>query len=63
MIRSERAERACEKEVESPPLREGVRGRRHYRTPRLKMHGRVAELTRFGGSMVVDSGGGLGNLN
>lgn len=34
--------------------------RRTYRPPRLECHGRLAEVTCFGGSQVVDSGGGLG---
>lgn len=34
--------------------------RRRYRPPRLECHGRLAELTRFGGSQIIDSGGGLG---
>jgi hypothetical protein len=34
--------------------------RKPYRTPRLECHGRLVDLTRFGGSQVVDSGGGLG---
>lgn len=38
-----------------------VRGaRRPYRAPRLACHGTVVDLTRFGGSQVLDSGGGLG---
>jgi hypothetical protein len=31
-----------------------------YRPPRLECHGRLSEVTRFGGSQVVDSGAGLG---
>ena len=34
--------------------------RRRYVPPRLECHGRLAEVTRFGGSEIVDSGGGLG---
>jgi hypothetical protein len=34
--------------------------RRRYRRPRLECHGRLAEVTRFGGSQIIDSGGGLG---
>lgn len=34
--------------------------RRPYRPPRLSCHGRLVDLTRFGGSEVLDSGGGLG---
>lgn len=34
--------------------------RRPYRAPRLLCHGTVVDLTRFGGSQVLDSGGGLG---
>lgn len=37
------------------------RSRRPYHPPRLECHGRLAELTRFGGSQIIDSGGGLGN--
>lgn len=37
------------------------RPRKPYSAPRLKAYGRLAELTRFGGSQVVDSGAGLGN--
>lgn len=32
------------------------RPRRPYAPPRLTVHGRLAEMTRFGGSEVVDSG-------
>ncbi|MDX1503671.1 MAG: lasso RiPP family leader peptide-containing protein [Thermoanaerobaculia bacterium] len=35
--------------------------RQPYRSPRLTSYGRLAEVTRFGGSQVVDSGSGLGN--
>ncbi len=35
--------------------------RRPYQPPRLECHGRLAELTQFGGSQILDSGGGLGN--
>lgn len=34
--------------------------RRAYRSPRLERHGRLAEVTRFGGSQIIDSGAGLG---
>jgi hypothetical protein len=43
--------------VDSAPARTG---RRPYRAPRLACHGTVVDLTRFGGSQVLDSGGGLG---
>lgn len=33
-------------------------GPKPYRRPRLVTYGRLAEITRFGGSQVVDSGGG-----
>lgn len=33
---------------------------RPYATPSLTAYGRLTDLTRFGGSIVVDSGGGLG---
>jgi hypothetical protein len=36
------------------------RGRRPYRSPRLEDLGRLAEVTQFGGSEIVDSGSGLG---
>ena len=36
--------------------------RRSYRPPRLECHGRLVELTRFGGSQTIDSGSGLGRL-
>lgn len=39
----------------------GRRPRRPYHPPRLECHGRLAELTQFGGSQILDSGGGLGN--
>lgn len=32
-----------------------------YRPPRLVAYGRLADVTQFGGSQVVDSGGGLGS--
>lgn len=38
------------------------RSRKPYRRPRLVSYGRLAELTQFGGSQVVDSGNNLGNL-
>ena len=34
--------------------------RKPYRAPRLERHGRLIDLTQFGGSDVVDSGGNLG---
>lgn len=33
-----------------------------YRSPRLVSYGRLTEITRFGGSQIVDSGNNLGNL-
>jgi hypothetical protein len=44
----------------APPA--AARARRPYRTPRVIRYGRLAELTEFGGSQVVDSGNNLGNL-
>ena len=44
----------------APPA--AARARRPYRTPRVIRYGRLAELTGFGGSQVVDSGNNLGNL-
>lgn len=35
--------------------------RQPYCAPRLECHGRLADVTRFGGSQIIDSGGGLGN--
>jgi hypothetical protein len=43
-----------------PPFRS--RSRKPYRPPRLVVYGSLTEITRFGGSEVVDSGGGLGAL-
>lgn len=44
-----------------PESRGGEHGaRRPYLAPRLERHGRLAEMTRFGGSQIVDSGSGLG---
>lgn len=37
--------------------------RKSYHQPRLRSYGTVVELTQFGGSLDVDSGGGLGNLS
>lgn len=31
-----------------------------YRAPRLVAYGRLTDVTRFGGSEIVDSGSGLG---
>jgi hypothetical protein len=42
----------------APPAGHGPR--RAYTPPRLEPLGRLAEVTRFGGSQIVDSGGGLG---
>jgi len=39
-----------------------ARAPKPYRAPRLTRYGRLAELTEFGGSQVVDSGAGLGQL-
>lgn len=33
---------------------------RPYRAPRLVAYGCLTDVTRFGGSQIVDSGGGLG---
>lgn len=35
-------------------------GTKPYRAPRLVVYGCLTEVTRFGGSQVVDSGSGLG---
>lgn len=34
--------------------------RKPYRAPRLELHGTLIDLTAFGGSQAIDSGGGLG---
>lgn len=52
-------EEGTEGEVPAPPP--GRVGRAPYRPPRLTIYGRLADLTRFGGSQVVDSGG-IGNI-
>lgn len=49
-------------EERRPPPGGSGRTRKPYRAPRLTEYGRLTELTRFGGSQVVDSGGGLGNM-
>lgn len=46
--------------AESPPP-PSAGAARTYRRPCLERHGRLAEVTRFGGSQIVDSGGGLGD--
>lgn len=33
-----------------------------YEPPRLERYGRVSDLTCFGGSQIIDTGGNLGNL-
>ncbi len=63
MRRLEESRKAVGKTAEyapESPLR--GRERKAYRAPRLKVFGRIAELTRFGGSQAVDSGVGLGNI-
>jgi hypothetical protein len=48
---------------EGAPAREAstpARGPRPYRSPRLVTYGRLTDVTRFGGSQIVDSGSGLG---
>lgn len=38
--------------------------RKPYSAPRLECHGRLVDLTRFGGSQTIDSGASsLGNLS
>lgn len=46
---------------EAGPVSE-ARPRKPYRPPRLVTYGRLTDLTRFGGSQTLDSGGDLGNL-
>jgi hypothetical protein len=45
------------RDVRREPLRAALKP---YRAPRLERHGRLIDLTQFGGSQVVDSGGNLG---
>ena len=44
----------------APCLSPGTQAKKPYHTPELKCFGRVADLTQFGGSVVLDTGGGLG---
>lgn len=58
-----RAPGAVRTAEEGAPDREAgslVRGPRPYRAPRLVTYGRLTDVTRFGGSQIVDSGSGLG---
>lgn len=43
-----------------PPTGVGPVPARPYAPPRLERYGRLAEITHFGGSQVVDSGTSLG---
>lgn len=45
----------------SEPLLE-PRSPRPYHSPRLVRYGRLTDITRFGGSQVLDTGGNLGDL-
>lgn len=38
----------------------GSEARRRYQQPSLRAYGKLVDVTRFGGSVVVDSGFGLG---
>lgn len=49
---------------DTPPRQSGRSGQRPgdllpYHPPSLVRYGRLSELTRFGGSEILDSGGGL----
>ncbi len=62
MSRLEESQQPTQKSSEPGlPAPQGRPLRKPYQPPRLRAYGRLAELTRFGGSQVVDSGGGLGN--
>lgn len=62
MSRLEKSQQPTQETAEpSRPSQTRGGGRKRYSAPRLKAYGRLAELTRFGGSQVVDSGAGLGN--
>lgn len=58
--RPNRPSRSADGRSDPSAARPGTR--RAYRPPRLKEYGRLAELTRFGGSEILDSGSGLGDL-
>jgi hypothetical protein len=45
-----------------PRSEKSARPRAAYRAPRLERYGKLAEVTHFGGSQMVDSGGNLGNI-
>lgn len=61
--RSEPALRPGDREPAVPgALAEPGRAKLAYRPPRLVCYGRLAEVTQFGGSQLVDSGNNLGNL-
>ena len=48
----------------TPDLAESVVGsptKKPYAKPCLKYYGALVDITQFGGSQFVDSGGGLGN--
>lgn len=47
-------------ERSEPGPETGGKGRRRYQRPSLRAYGRLVDVTRFGGSQVVDSGFGLG---
>lgn len=58
------SESKVEVEAGCPRAPDGAQPRREYVPPRLECHGRLVDLTRFGGSQTVDSGASsLGNLS
>ena len=54
------ATRSAEEDVAAREPRTPGRGPKPYRSPRLVTYGRLTDVTRFGGSQIVDSGSGLG---
>lgn len=46
--------------LEAPSPSSPASPRRPYSAPQLQSLGRLSRVTRFGGSEVIDSGGGLG---
>lgn len=49
--------------ADSEPIPEPrARSPRPYHPPRLVAYGRLTDITRFGGSQTLDTGGNLGNL-
>jgi hypothetical protein len=54
------ASRSAEEDIAAQQAPAHGRGPSPYRPPRLVTYGRLTDVTRFGGSQIVDSGSGLG---